>query len=162
MDSASKIEGVVAPRGFHKGTVDDKGRLKLPKVFHEYLNRLGENEVFVTSLDKLTARIYTSSTWAENERFFEKPPEEVAAKARAVAFVARHYGADSEVDSQGRLLVPQVLRQELKIENQPVWLCNDKGVIAMYGESVYKETLAKYMADLPDAVNDLTNKGLVK
>jgi len=152
----------VAPRGFHPARIDEKGRLKLPAVFHEYLSQLGEKKVFVTTIDTVTARLYTSSVWAVNETFFENPGEDAAEWAESVAFVARHYGADSEIDSQGRLLVPQELRKDLGIENQAVWLGYDKGAIAIYGESMYQQKLAASKAQLPVAVSGLVRKSLLK
>lgn len=129
---------VEPPRGIYQARVDDKGRLKLPVVFQQYLTAIGEEKVFITSLDRRTARVYPRSIWSENEKFFEnytKDPE----LAEDVAFNANDMGADSEMDSQGRLLVPQKLRQTLEIENEQVWLDCYKGRINVYTKAVYDE-----------------------
>lgn len=153
---------VEPPRGFHQGRIDEKGRLKLPSVFQEYLGKLGADSVFVTTLDRSTTRLYTKETWAANEAFFANPSEDAAEAAEAVQFCANHYGADSGIDNQGRVLVPQELRKELSIESQPVWLTQEKGVIVVYGEQLYQEKLAAMKMALPNAVRDLKKKNLVK
>jgi MraZ protein len=61
---------VEPPRGTYQARVDEKGRLKLPAVFQQYLTDLGETKVFVTSLDVRIARIYPISVWKENEILF--------------------------------------------------------------------------------------------
>ena len=150
---------VEPPRGFHQARVDEKGRLKLPSVFQQYLGELGEKKVFITTLDLQTLRLYPISVWKENEKLFENAAQDTE-YADDVAMVAQHYGADSEVDGQGRVLVPQELRQELKIENQPVWLGNEKGVIAGYGEAVYQDRLGGAKSRIGTAVGAMKKRGL--
>ena len=71
MDLDARPTGVEPPRGFHGARVDEKGRLKLPSVFQQYLKSLGEETVFITTLDMSTLRIYPISLWKQNELFFE-------------------------------------------------------------------------------------------
>ncbi len=150
---------VEPPRGFHPARVDDKGRLKLPSIFQQYMADLGEKQVFITTLDVRTARLYPISVWKENEKLLENPGEE-AENADAVAFLSKHYGADSELDGQGRVLMPQGLRRELEIENQPVFVGYDKGAIEVYGEAMYQQKLADYRAKINTSVGALKKKGL--
>jgi MraZ protein len=150
---------VEPPRGFHQARVDEKGRLKLPTVFQQFLADLGEKQVFITTLDLRTIRIYRSSVWKENENLFENAGED-ADSAEAVAFMAKHFGADSELDNQGRVLVPKELRQELRLENQPVWVAYDRGAIEGYGEAEYQQKLAASRSIIGTAVAALRKKGL--
>jgi MraZ protein len=121
----------------------------------------GQNvkKVFITTLDLLTARLYPIPVWEHNEKLFEAPGDE-AADAEKVYFVARHFGADSDIDGQGRVLVPQELRRQLGLENQPVWLGYDKGAIEIYGEAVYQKKLADATAEIAAAVSAMKKKGL--
>ena len=127
------------PRGIYPARVDEKGRLKLPSAFQEYLLKLGEQKVFITSLDMRIARLYPISIWKENEIVFEKASEADPEGAEDVAFQANDVGRDSEVDPQGRVLIPQELRRSLGLESQPVWLDCYKGRINVYGKEVYEE-----------------------
>ena len=64
--------GIEAPRGFFTARVDEKGRLKLPAEITEYLAALGEQQVFVTTVNGTTARIYPISVWRRNENFWKR------------------------------------------------------------------------------------------
>ena len=58
------------PHSIAQARVDEKGRLKLPSEFLEYLKKLGVDKVFITTLDRELARIYPISVWKANENFF--------------------------------------------------------------------------------------------
>jgi len=147
------------PRGIYPARVDEKGRLKLPAVFQQYLTDLGEKRVFVTSLDVRIARIYPISVWKENEILFDTATEDPEA-AEDVKFIANDLGADSEIDGQGRVLVPQELRQTLSLENQPVWIECQKGRMNVYGKEVYEDRKRRAYENAADKLRALEKKGL--
>jgi MraZ protein len=147
------------PRGIFPARVDEKGRLKLPSDFREYIASFGERKVFVTSLDVRTARIYPSSIWKDNQNFFEEFTEDPDA-AEDVAFIANDNGADCDMDEQGRVLIPQELRRQLGIENQPVWLDCYKGSISVYSKDIYEERKQRAAEGLAEKVRALRKKGL--
>ena len=150
---------VEAPRGIFPARVDEKGRIKLPSAFREYIASFGEKKVFVTSLDVLTARIYPSSIWKDNQIFFDEFTEDPDA-AEDVAFIANVNGADGDMDEQGRVLIPQELRRQLGIENQPVWLDCYKGSINIYSKEIYEDRKRRAAEGLADKVRALRKKGL--
>jgi 16S rRNA (cytosine(1402)-N(4))-methyltransferase len=106
----------------YPGRLDDRGRLKLPANFLQYFGALGETRLFVTSLDRRIARLYTIPAWRENEKWFFADYREDTKAARNIAFNAADLGAESDIDSQGRILFSTELRRALEIENQPVRL----------------------------------------
>jgi DNA-binding transcriptional regulator/RsmH inhibitor MraZ len=130
------------------GRLDDKGRLKLPVAFQEYLGALPEKKLYVTSLDRRIARIYPIAVWRENEKFFESFRENPRA-AQDAAFNAADLGADAEMDGQGRVLFPTELRRELGIENQSVRLYAYKGRIDVLSEKIY-EARKQRASELPE------------
>jgi len=60
MADHSKVAPVEPPLGAYPATVDEKGRLKLPVNFKEYLESLEDGRLFVTTTDKRIARVYPS------------------------------------------------------------------------------------------------------
>lgn len=160
MDEKPNTMPVDPPRGFFAARVDEKGRLKLPAAFQQYLKDLGEPKVFVTTLDISTVRIYPISVWKQNEKFFDELAIEDPETAENVAFLADHFGGDSEVDGQGRVLVPQELRQKLGLENQPVWLQVYKGRINAFGKEEYEKRMERALANPVENVRKLERKGL--
>jgi MraZ protein len=157
-DELTRTAGVEPPRGFFTARVDEKGRLKLPAAFQQFLKDLGEKRVFVTTLDVSTVRIYPISLWKQNENFFDdnQDPE----IAENVSFLANHYGADSEIDGQGRILVPQELRRALKLEDQPVFLSHYRGRINVYGKDEYDRRLERANTNPVENLRHLERKGL--
>src|SRR6266545_7339196 len=100
----------------YSGRLDDKGRLKVPAAFQAYFGALTDKKLFVTSLDRSTAQIYTMAVWRQNEKFFEGFTENPGALHR-VLFNANDLGAESEMDGQGRILFSPELRRQIGIEN---------------------------------------------
>ncbi len=147
------------PRGIYQARLDDKGRLKLPTAFQEYLNALPEKKLFVTSLDERTARLYPIAAWRQNELFFDAYKKEPK-KAKHVWFKANKLGADSEMDGQGRVLFPPELRRTLKIENQPVKLYAYKGHLEVLSEAVFAELDQESSQDPVGELETLEAEGL--
>jgi MraZ protein len=102
----------------------------------KFLSASGEQKVFITSLDEITARIYPISIWRENEKIFAESTDDPEG-AEDIAFLANDLGADSELDGQGRVLLPTELRRQLALESQPVWLECYQGAINIFNKAVY-------------------------
>ena len=150
---------VEPPRGTLSGRVDEKGRLKLPADMAQYLEAIGEHKVFVTSVNLETALIYPISVWRETEKMLEEAGEDADIRAD-VAFIANHYGQDSDIDAQGRVLLPTTLRRELNLEKDDVSLLFYKQRIEVFGSKVYQARLEKARNGLADKVGALQRKGM--
>jgi len=147
------------PRGILQARCDEKGRLKLPASVAKYLKDSGEQKVFITTLDERITRIYPISVWKENEKFFRSYQANPAAK-NDVWFILNDWGADSEIDSQGRVLVPSELRRHLNIQDQPVWLFFAAGRFDVMSKQVYDERKQRAQQDLQNKVEILEQGGL--
>ncbi len=139
--------------------LDDKGRIKMPSVFQQYFTALPEKRLFVTSLDRLTAQIYPMSVWRETEKFFQTYREDPQV-AKDVAFNANDLGAESEMDGQGRILMPPELRRELGIENQAVKIFAYRKRIEILSEKTYEERKRQAASGATEKVNKLESAGL--
>jgi MraZ protein len=122
--------------------VDDKGRIKLPKDFQEYFAALGEKKLFVTTLDGLIGSIYTLPAWRHNLRVMADYTEDTEA-AEDIGFLADDLGGQVEIDSQGRLLVPAEMRQEMGLENQAIRLRAAGERVDILSDKVYAERRAR-------------------
>jgi DNA-binding transcriptional regulator/RsmH inhibitor MraZ len=132
--------------------MDDRGRVKLPVGFKEYLDKFEDKRLFVTSLDRRIAQVYPMVLWKQTKKFMESYSADPRA-ARNVAFNAADLGAEAEMDSQARVLFSPELRRELKMEDQPVHLYAFRGHINVFTQAVYEED--KRTATV-DPVADLT------
>ena len=96
-------------RGNCPAKVDEKGRLKIPSVFLDELKEYG-NQFYITSKTGETARIYPMKVWSEIEdKLAQKPSADVA--KRKFLMRTSYFGQVAELDGQGRLLLPAVLRE---------------------------------------------------
>ena len=114
-------------RGNIPAKVDEKGRLKIPAAFLEKLKEHGER-FYVTSEEGDHARIYPMKFWGEIEEKLAKVSSYNKAKQK---FLTRtnYYGQVVEMDGQGRLLIPQILREAAQI----------RGEVAVLGNLTYLE-----------------------
>src|SRR5437667_10860694 len=96
-------------RGNCPAKVDEKGRLKINAEFLEKLKKF-ENQFYNTSNSGETARIYTMKVWSEIEDKLAKMPSTNRTK-RKFLMRTSYYGQTVELDGQGRLLLPTVLRE---------------------------------------------------
>jgi MraZ protein len=96
-------------RGNCPAKVDEKGRLKIPSVFLAELKEYG-NQFYITSTTGETARVYPMKVWSEIEdKLAQKPSTDVA--KRKFLMRTSYFGQVAELDGQGRLLLPAVLRE---------------------------------------------------
>ena len=96
-------------RGNCPAKVDEKGRLKIPSVFLDELKEYG-NQFYITSTTGETARIYPMKVWSEIEdKLAQRPSADVA--KRKFLLRTSYFGQVAELDGQGRLLLPAVLRE---------------------------------------------------
>jgi MraZ protein len=99
-------------RGNHPARVDEKGRLKLPAEFKRICDEKYGSTFFITSMDGEKAEIFPMKEW-------EKIEAQVAtlsgpAKNRFLLIV-NSYGQMADLDAQGRLLMPQHLREKAEL-----------------------------------------------
>ena len=127
-----------APDGMYPARMDDRGRVKLPTAFKEYLDSLEDKKLFVTSLDRSLAQIYPIRLWRETKKFLEDFTEDPAA-AENLYFNALDLGAESEMDNQGRVLFSPELRRELGMEDQPVRVYAYAGRIEVLNGATYDQ-----------------------
>ena len=106
-------------RGNHPTRVDEKGRLKMPADFKRELAE--EQEFYITSTDGKRAQLYPMAEWEKKEAALEKMPSTHPARIRFLD-VTSYYGQVTKMDTQGRLLLPQLLREEANVTGDVVVL----------------------------------------
>ena len=104
-------------RGNHPTRVDEKGRLKVPAEFKRVIDEKYAQRFYITSLDGVIAQIYP---FEEGERIEQKLAQLSTYTPTKKKFLTRtnYYGQVVEMDGQGRLLVPQILRESAQIRGE--------------------------------------------
>jgi len=145
------------PHSIAQASVDEKGRLKLPAEFLEYLEALKVTKVFITTFDQRLARIYPIEVWKVNEALFENSTDSAAER---LLLLAKAYGGDAEIDKSGRVLLPATLREALGLEKQPVWLDVFHGRINVVSKKIHEERMQLAQANMSEDLKTLERMGL--
>ena len=101
-------------RGSAPARLDDKGRLKVPNVFRAQIEEAFGRELFVTSISGRNFLLYPLGIWRGLEEKLAELPAIHRAKNKFLERV-NYFGQDAEIDGQGRVLVPQILRDAAKL-----------------------------------------------
>ena len=136
--------------GEYNHTVDTKGRLIVPSKFRE---QLGDEFVVTKGLDGCLF-VYSKSEWENIEEKFRNVPL-TTKDARKFARFFFAGAASCEVDKQGRILLPVVLREYAGIEKDVVSVGVFNGV-EIWDKDKWQESnsyddmdeIAEHMADL--------------
>jgi MraZ protein len=115
-------------RGNHPTRVDEKGRLKVPSEFKRVIDEKYAQKFYITSLDGIVAQVYPFEEW---ERIEQKLASLSTFNPTKKKFLNRtnYYGQVVEMDGQGRLLIPQILRESAQL----------RGEVAVLGNLTYLE-----------------------
>ena len=97
-------------RGNYAAKIDEKARLKIPNAFRALVEKTHGAELFVTSLTGESVRIYPMPVWLALEERLARAPSTLPARNRFLDRV-NYFGQAAEIDSQGRVLIHQRLRE---------------------------------------------------
>ena len=123
--------------GHAPATIDDKGRLKVPANFRKVIEEKYGRDCFITSTDGERALVYPMPVWYDFQARLAKVPSTSIAKGKLLERV-NYYGQVSSIDTQGRVLVPTVLRNVAKISNDVVVIGNQDHLIVWNEEKIQK------------------------
>lgn len=97
-------------RGNAPARIDDKGRLKVPNTFRSLLDGKYGPALFLTSLSGEFVRIYPMPVWLDIEERLAAMPSSNPSRLRFLDRV-NYFGQVSELDRQGRVIIPPRLRE---------------------------------------------------
>ncbi|MBZ5627920.1 MAG: division/cell wall cluster transcriptional repressor MraZ [Acidobacteriia bacterium] len=133
-------------RGNHPTRVDDKGRLKVPAEFKRVIDEKYAVRFYITSLDGRVAQIYPFEEW---ERIEQKLAALSNFNPTKKKFLTRtnYWGQAVEMDAQGRLLLPQLLRDSADLKGDVAVLGYLNRLEVQSMEAVRKEVEEPFTAD---------------
>ena len=97
-------------RGSAPAKIDEKGRLKVPTDFRRSVEERYGPDLFVTSILGDSALLYPLPVWEELEGRLAAMPSTDRTKARFLER-ANYFGQQVRLDVQGRIVIPQILRE---------------------------------------------------
>ena len=107
-------------RGASQITLDDKGRMAIPKRYRERLDDHADGNL-VATVDRECLLIYPLPDWEEFELKLMAVPNFNPA-ARRLQRIMMGYSKDLHMDKNGRVLLPKELRDVASLEKHAVLL----------------------------------------
>lgn len=109
-------------RGIYEGRLDSKYRVSMPKRYRAALSEDYDNQLVVTiDTDSPCLLIYPSEIWVDIEKKIADLPSFSAAARRVQRLLVGH-ACDLDMDSQGRILLPALLRDYAQLQKSVIWL----------------------------------------
>ena len=108
-------------RGNNPAKVDDKGRLKIPSGFKSLLDAANVTQFYITSTNGKSAEIWPLPEWEKREKKLAKQGNLNKAVQKYLSLTS-YYGQQVEMDSQSRVVLPQILRDKAKLDAEVVVL----------------------------------------
>ncbi|MDH3254783.1 MAG: division/cell wall cluster transcriptional repressor MraZ [Acidobacteriota bacterium] len=141
-------------RGSAPAKIDDKGRLKVPTGFRRSLEDRYGREVFITSVIGDSVLVYPLVEWEGIEEKLAALPSTDRTKRHYLQRVS-FFGQQGQLDGQGRVVVPQLLRESAgmsgevivsgRLDHLEVW--NRERLEKRFAEQPFTEEDFAYLAE---------------
>jgi MraZ protein len=132
-------------RGNHPAKVDEKGRLKVPAAFKQLMDAANVTQFYITSVDGKSAEIWPLPEWEKREAQLAESSTLDDAVQKYLTLTS-YYGQQVEMDSQARLLLPQILRSTASLDAE----------VTVFGKMTYLEVHNREIFERSLPANELT------
>ena len=134
--------------------LDERGRIKLPVEFREFLERKygkGFNTFYITSMDGESAEIYPLSEWLKRQERMFAMPQSLPARQILLRRYTR-FGKQASMDPQGRMPIREELREEADLSGE-VTVTWEGNLLRVTSMKILRET-PKMTAEQLDSLKD--------
>jgi MraZ protein len=134
-------------RGNHPAKVEESGRIKLPVAFKKSVDEQHVTEFYITSADGKSAEVWPLAEWEKVEQLLAEQGTLDDAVQKYMNLTS-YYGQQVKMDGQGRVVLPQILREAAKLD----------GDVAVFGKTKYLEIFNQEMIQQSLQANQLTKE----
>ena len=141
-------------RGRYEHTIDPKGRVSIPVKFREFLGKKYDERLVITNFDGCLVA-YPYEEWIQLE---EKASSLSMVKKETRSFMRFFYSSAIEctLDKQGRILIPQTLREYAALDKEIV-LVGQLKKIEIWSKKRWSEQIAKAHEEF-DRISDVLSE----
>ncbi|MEE8118369.1 MAG: division/cell wall cluster transcriptional repressor MraZ [Gammaproteobacteria bacterium] len=139
-------------RGVNNVTLDAKGRLAIPTRFRQQLSDCCQGHVVLTVDRDYCLLLYPLPDWEEIERKLIRLPS-LNPQARRLQRLLVGHATDLEIDSNGRVLLPQPLREFAQLEKRVVMI-GQGNKFELWNEETWNQRRDEWL-DMDESANDL-------
>ncbi len=148
-------------RGINNIAVDAKGRMALPARYRERLLEVCGGRLIVTVDQDHCLLVYPLPEWEIIEEKLNNLPS-LNKQSRLLQRLLIGYATDLEMDGQGRILLPAMLREYAGLKKKAVLIGQGKK-LEIWDEDTWSENQDEWVeavkadeGDLPDALKELS------
>jgi len=144
-------------RGRYEHTIDTKGRISIPSKFREILNKEYDDRLVITNFDHCLVA-FPFEEWSLLE---QKVGSFSLMRKDTSAFFRFFYSSaiDCAIDKQGRLLIPQTLREYANLQKDIVLVGEGKR-IEIFAKERWLEEARKAEENFDQIRETLANLGI--
>ncbi len=119
--------------------IDDKGRLKVPTEFRTFIESTYGTALFVTSDSDAgqSVQIYPMPVWLEIQKKLGQMPSSNPTRKK-YALWTNYYGKVTELDSQGRVMIHPLLREDAVMAGE-VLVFGDYNRLSVWNKERFKQ-----------------------
>lgn len=127
--------------------MDAKGRMAIPKRYRESIEEVSDRQLIATiDLYSPCLLIYTKNEWEVIERKLMSLPN-MDPQARLVQRLLLGHATELEMDSQGRVLLPSLLRDHAKLEKNLI-LLGQGNKFELWSQSAWESSRPKMLGSV--------------
>jgi len=127
-------------RGNHPAKIDEKGRLKLPSAFKQLVDAANVTQFYITSPDGKSAEIWPLPEWEKRETVLAESSTMDEAVEKYLNMTS-YYGQQVEMDTQARVLLPQILRSAAKLDAVEVTVLGKMTYLEVHNREIFEQNL---------------------
>jgi MraZ protein len=104
--------------GSYSARFDASGRIKIPEKFREAIEASYGKDLFVTAMTDESVQIYPLSVWLEMTGMASEAAVHLRPDVRKFMLRVNRTGSRHELDSKGRILISQALREKARLQDE--------------------------------------------
>ena len=143
-------------RGRHQHAIDAKGRLSIPAAYRMELQQRSDQPPILTADDRCL-RLYPYPDWCDIETAIVSQAALLDPEVQDVARVKISGAVEAPIDNQGRILVPQYLREHAHLDRD-VTLAGVGRTIELWDATRFNENLEQTQLNFRALSRDLAQK----
>lgn len=106
--------------GSYPAKLDKSGRLKIPEKFRAAIEEQFGKDVFITSLTDDSVHVYPLSVWTALAGVTREGAVHFRPDVRVFMLNVNRKGNGNEIDTKGRVLINQALRDQAKLQSEVI------------------------------------------
>jgi MraZ protein len=150
------VVGIKLDTGSAESTLDDKGRVNIPKSFREHF----QGELIIT-MDEYCAMILKPSVWEHFKNLEENSGELNHTDREAIKTMYYNQAELVELDNAGRITIPPVIRKYKKLSRNCI-VIRDKDRLQIWDSGAYDAYLEEMGAVAKAAMNKLGSQDIFR